>query len=188
MRLNLVSRRDAPTGPYTTIGVCVAPKLVPFIFQSLWLKSQKYWWTDGNEWATARKLIAEQASHMLQDCNRETIHILQATYNLLDTSLRGTLRSATGTGTEADPFIYNPPIPQTVNPETGAYPSALYYAQRANEVADNAWNGTAYADLPSAEGARAVLVEIRDILANADLQDDDTLALLGQILAALGTA
>lgn len=188
MRLNLVSRRDAPIAPYTTIGVCIAPKLVPFIFQALWLKSQRYWWTDEGEWFTARRLIAEQASHMLQDCNRETVHLLQATYNLLDTSLRGTLRSVTGTGTEEDPYIYDPPIPQAVNPVEGAYPSTLYYAQRQVEVADNAWNGTAYAELPSAEGARAVLVEVRDILLNADLQDDDTLALLGQILAALGTA
>lgn len=188
MRLNLVSKRDAPVPPYPTIGVCLAPKLVPFIFQALWLKSQKYWWTDEGEWLTARRLIAEQASAMLQDCNRETLHVLQATYNLLDAALRGTERSVTGDGTEANPFIYLPPIPQTVSPTEGVQPSLLAEATRSRELLDNGFNGTTYAGLPATAGLQVDVSAIRTLLENADLQDDDTLALLGQILAALGTA
>lgn len=186
MRLNLVSKRPAPEPPYDTVCVCVAPKLVPFIFQSLWLKSQKYWWETPEDWRTGRRLLAEQASNMLEDCNREVVHLLQAQYNLLDATFRGVEREVSGIGTEADPFIYDPPIPQTVAAVEGVEPSALYYLRRANEIAQNAYDGTAAADLPVSEGMRPLVLEIRDILLNADLSDDDTLALLAQILAAIG--
>lgn len=186
MRINLVGKRAAPFPPISGHLACVPVPLIPHILGSLWLRSQKYWWATATDAKYGRKYLAETSAMLIQGCGDEIVQAVERLYRLTDSIHNGTQYAVSGMGTPEDPYVYNPPLPLVPVSEPGAEPSVKFSLEKSLRLLDNITNGTTYPDAPDARNIRQ---QLDDLIAAASGQgglDDEMLAQLVQIVAALG--
>lgn len=185
MRLNIVTKREAPIAPYPTCQVCVGVSLIPYILGSLWLRSQKYWWNDeGDSQRLGRQLLAEQGAYMLGGCNNVELAI-DRLYRLTDSIHNGTVYTVSGEGTVEEPYVYSPDIPLVPAITTPLVPSIRATLEHSERLVDNLVNGTVYADASDPRNFRQQLEDLIAASEGAGL-DDEILEQLIAIVAALG--
>jgi hypothetical protein len=185
MRLNIVYKAVAPDPPYQCELVEVDTAAVPFMLYGLWLKAQRYFWADTDSWRTGRWLMNKEGAALLMSCGTDIVNAIDRLTVTLEGRLTGTIRSVTGTGTEADPFVYSPPIWQDGGDplaQPGSLLGSLHYHSSAWE---NLLKGSASADFPDDRSFRDQLEAIRAILETTEADSDDVEAILNLILLAL---
>lgn len=184
MSFNIVAKREAPRPPYECELIEIDTTAVPYMLAALTIKAAKYWWLTPDDQLYGRWMLNKQKASMLMGCVREITNRQDALYNLLDASLRGTLRSVEGDGTDAVPFIYDPEIPQTVDPVVYLLPGMQHSARSTLEGVRNLANGEAFTDFPDVRNFRQTLA---DILAALEAESsEEQLELFRQIVILLG--
>lgn len=184
MRYNLVAKREAPEPPYECEMVDVDVEAIPFMLSSLWLRAQKYWWITDDDQKYGRWLMNKEGAALLMPCSRAITNLLEAQYNLLDATIRGEMRDVTGAGTDADPFIYDPIIPQTVDPLVYLTPGLQFNSEKSLRGVENIADGRTSSNFSDERNFRAILEEIRDALTAES--NEETVDLLQKIFLALG--
>lgn len=188
MKLDLVDKRNFAEPPYPTELVCISPKLVPFLFGAMWLKSQKYWWVDEINALAARKILAEQASKMLEPCGQNIVDAVDRLYMLTDLIWRGTERIRLGDGTPEDPFVIEPAIPPA--PGTNSYEpqSGRDDIERTMQYVQSLATGEVNDYVSDTRNIRQQLEDILTAINNggAAYDDAEVQALIQQIILALG--
>lgn len=112
-RYNIVRESDYADDSTANANITPFPiPLVPLCLGAFRIKSSRYFYTDTGSWLYARQSIHQMGANMLRNNIDAITNRQDALYNLLDAALGGIERSVTGTGTSADPFIYDRPIPQ----------------------------------------------------------------------------
>lgn len=185
MTLNIVYKAEAPSPPYGCEFVDIRPKVVPFALYGLWLKSQRYFWVTADDWAEARTLLALEGAAYLMPCGRDIVNALDRQYTLLDGVMRGTWREVTGMGTDADPFVYDPVIPQAAQELVPTLGSLQHVAQDTYDAWGNLLDGIASGRWEDTRNIRDMLQAIIDGAGEAGTLDDEMLAALVQIVASL---
>lgn len=186
MTLNLVSKREAPIPPYTCEMIDIDVEAVPFMLSALWLRSQKYWWISADDQTNGRWLMNKESVRLLMPCSRAITNLLEAQYNLLDAVLRGELRDVTGTGVDADPYIYDSPIPQVVDPIVYQTPGLQYNSFQSLQGIRNLADGFVSTEFAESRNFRQQLEDIRALLEANGTDDADIENILNLILLALG--
>lgn len=184
MRYNLVAKREAPEPPYICEMVDIDVEAIPFMLSSLWLRAQKYWWITDDDQKYGRWLMNKEGAALLMPCSRKITNLLEAQYNLLDATIRGEMRDVTGAGTDADPYIYDPAIPQTVDPIVYLTPGLQYSAIQSLRGIENISDGRTSTNFSDVRNIRQQLEDILNAL-NAE-SDEETVELLRNIFLALG--
>lgn len=186
MSYNIVVKRQPPYPPYTCEFINIDAESVPAMLAALTIKSQKYWWYDGMDAEVARWMLNKQKASFLMPCGTEIVNAIDRVYTLLDASIRGELHDVTGTGSDVDPFVYDPPLPQTVDPVVYQTPGLQYFAAQSFAGIQNIADGTVSTNFVDNRNIRQ---QLADLLAAIQAQsDEDTNALLLEILTALGGA
>lgn len=181
MTLNIVNKEAAPLPPYECELVSTYPAGARFVLGALWLKSQKYFWASGDDWFNGRSLLAQIGANTLMPCGNDIVNALDRLYVMLDGRLVGTIRSVSGTGTELDPYIYSPSIPQDGGDpiaQPGSLIGSLHYHSEAWE---NLLRGSTSDNFDDARSFRDQLQELID-------QDTDDDADITSIITALTAA
>lgn len=184
MTLNLVTKRDAPLPPYTCEMVDIDTEGVPFMLSALWLKSQQYWWDSSDDQKYGRWLMNRESVGILMGCSIEITNRQDALFNMLDARLGGALRDVNGAGTEADPYIYDPPIPQTTDPVVYQTPGMQFNSAEVKQGMYNLLNGITSMNFPDARNFRQILEDILAALSAMD--EEDQIALLQKLVILLG--
>src|SRR5690349_18727381 len=186
MKMNLVTKSEVPPPPYASALVCIPIAAVPFTLGALVLKSQKYWYASPDDWHAGRRLLASFGKALLMDCAQPIVDAIDRVYNLLDSGLNGTERTATGTGTEADPYIYTPPLPQVMAPETFVAPGVRVDMMIVRAVLDNLINGNLSTASPVEAIPNYKLQVIIGLIEAMGGEDGPTAAQVAQIITILG--
>lgn len=184
MSLHIVTRREAPQPPYECELITIEPEAVPFMIGALSSRALPFWWQSKDDQKYGRWLMNKEMVRLLMPCGTDIINRQDALYNLLDASLRGTLREVTGAGTDEDPYVYDPEIPQTVDPVVYLLPGMQHSARSTLEGVRNLANGETFTDFPDVRNFRQTLDDILAALAAED--NTETIALLQKIVIALG--
>jgi hypothetical protein len=174
MRLNIVYKAVAPEPPYECELVDIDTAAVPFMLYGIWLKAQKYFWADNDSWRTGRWLLNKQGASLLMPCGNDIINAVDRLYNLVDARLVGNYREVTGTGTEADPFVYDPPIEQAPGFFDPTEASIAWYSGINLSAWQNLLNGEHSGDWNDNYKLKAQLQELID----QDAADDVDIATL----------
>lgn len=186
MSYNIVVKRPAPSPPYTCEFINIDVESIPAMLAALTIKAQKYWWLDGIDAEWARWMLNKQKASFLMPCGTEIVNAIDRVYTLLDATIRGELRDVTGTGTAADPYIYDPVLPQTVDPVVYFTPGLQFLSAQSLDGIKNIADGTVSTVFLDNRNIRQLLA---DLIAAVQAQnDEDTNALLLEILTALGGA
>lgn len=181
-----IPRSVVPEPPYHSALVCIPIEAVPFTLGALVIKSQKYWYASPDDWHTGRKLLALFGKALLMDCAPAIVQAIDRVYNLLDAGLNGRDRTATGTGTELDPFVYDPPIPQTILPSDFSAPGARRDSVEVRNLLRNLVLGNLSTDAPTIAIPNGTLAEIRDLLLAMSEESGVTPEQIEQIILILG--
>jgi len=115
-------------------------------------------------------------------CGIDIVNGLDRIYNLLDVRLAGIERTSTGTGTEADPFVYDPPIFQTPEIFDDEPISMIGLATNNNRAWKNLLNGTTSSDFGDDRSFRDQLQSLVD----EDAGDDADISTIITALTAAG--
>jgi hypothetical protein len=174
MRLNIVYKAIAPEPPYQCELVEVDTAAIPFMLYGLWLKTQKYFWVDNDSWRIGRWLMNKQGASLLMPCGTEIINSVDRLYNLLDARLVGNYREVTGTGVEADPFVYDPPLEQAAQYIAATEGSLTFYADYNLQAWLNLLNGE-HSDVFG--DAYHIKLQIQELI-DQDVADDVDIASL----------
>lgn len=184
MSLNIVSKREAPVPPYQCEMIDISIEGIPFMLSALRLRSAKYWWLSADDQRIGRWLMYKESAAFLMPCSRAITNILEAQYNLLDATIRGTSRDVTGTGVDVDPFLYDPPIPQTVEPLEYLSPGLQYNSTESLYGVQNLANGTVTANYTD---VRVFRQQLEDILAALSAEtNEEIIAKLQQLIVLAG--
>lgn len=186
MRRTVVTRSAVPAPPYQCALVCIPIEAVPFTLGALVLKSQKYWYASEEDWHAGRKLLASFGKALLMDCARPIVDAIDRVYTLLDAGLNGTARTVTGEGTEVNPYVYNPPLSQAVQPTVFSSPSLRYDADIARQLLDTFVTGAATPAAPLPAVTNAHLAQIVDILLQMAAEEQVSPEQIAQIISILG--
>lgn len=186
MKRNVVLVSEVPEPPYPSHLVCIPTAAVPFTLSALVLKSQKYWYASPDDWQRGRRLLAQLGKALLMDCAQPIVDAIDRVYNLLDAGLNGTERTATGLGTYLDPFVYDPPIPQTIAPTEYEAPGARHYGHAVAKLVDNLVTGTTSDIAPGVAVPNGKLQEIIDLLVAMGEESQVTPEQIEQIILILG--
>lgn len=181
MSRNIVTKSTVPPGPYDTDLVCIPIQAVPLMLGALVIKSQKYWYASPEDWHRGRKLLADAGKGMLMPCAIDIVNAIDRVHNLLDAGLNGTERSVTGTGTEADPYVYSPGLPQAPNPEVFDSPGLRADANATRQLVHNLVDGSATGLSAETRNIRQQLDELKLAIAEGEGLDPEILAKLGEI-------
>lgn len=185
MKLNIVEKREAPVPPYQCELFCFPVEAVPFLLQSIWLKSQKYWWLTPEDAKQGRRMLAQVGSELMMPCGTIIGEKLDALYRLMDTTLNGVQYTASGTGTAGNPFVITPAIPTVPNQNDYEYPGQRAMIENSLFYLRNLVDGSPAEGVTETDNFRQTLREIRDaILADTEGEIDYTPILL-EVLAAL---
>lgn len=185
MTLNIVLKADAPDPPYEGELVCHTAESTPFVLYGIWLKSQKYFWNSPSDWQVARTLLAEEGASLLMPCGRDIVNAIDRIYVQLDGRLSGLIRGVSGTGTDADPFVYSPAIPQDGGDpiaQPGSVIGSLHYHSEAWE---NLLDGRTSDNFDDDRSFRDQLDAIKAVLESTELDGDEIEGILNLILLAL---
>lgn len=185
MRINLVSKREAPISPYEGDMVCIPVPVIPFALGALWLRSQKYWWVEASE-ADGRYAMNEMAVAMLKGCSQDITDAINRVYMLIDRNENGAIYTYT-TDPETQRPIINPPLPIVPqDPALYSEPGTKWQHDDFKALVASAISGIASEAYPSSRGANQILEDILAALSEAS--EEDQLAILQKILLALGGA
>lgn len=186
MKRNVVLVSEVPEPPYLCALVSIPTAAVPFTLSALVLKSAPYWYASRDDWHRGRKLLADFGKDILMPCDTAIVNGIDRLYNLIDAGLNGTDRSATGTGTELDPYVYDPPIPQVMLPSDFQAPGLRRDMEMSRLLLANLVNGTLSTDAPdeAVPNARleAIRAAVQAILDQEDINPED----IAQIISLLG--
>ena len=185
MTRNIVTRSTVQEPPYTTDLVCIPIAAVPLTLGALVLKSQKYWYASPDDWHRGRKLLAQFGKALLMPCGNDIVNAIDRVYGLLDAGLNGIGRSVSGTGTEADPYVYSPGLAQAHEPDAFVPPSLRSDANVTRALLDNLTNGTVSSVAPDNRNIRQQLQNIYDALVAMGEGDGPTAEQIAQIIALL---
>ena len=185
MKFTLVKPRPAPPPPWHCELVEIDIEAIPFILSALWLKSQKYNWETNDDQRIGRQMLAKQGAYLLMGCKDEIVGAINQLYRLTDSIHNGAVYGVTGAGTLEDPYIYTPPIPLVPTTQSGLEPSVKFSLEKALRLQDNLVNGTTYTDAPDDRNLRQQIEDLILAVQNQGQLDDDMLAELVQIVAAL---
>lgn len=119
-------------------------------------------------------------------CDGPIVNSIDRLYVLMAAGLNGTEYTVTGTGTEIDPFVYDPPLPQVVMPSDFQAPGLRRDMAAGRRLLDNFVNGTLSTDAPATAIANEKLEAIRALLEASGTNGEDVEAVLNLILLALG--
>lgn len=184
MSLHLVTERVTPLPPYTCEMIDIDVEAIPFMLGSLYTRSLPYYWDSPDDEMYGRWLMNKEMVRLLMPCSRVITNLLEAQYNLLDGVLRGTIRDVTGTGTDIDPYVYEDPIPQVIDPIVYLTPGMQYNSVELLRGMYNLMNGTLSANYSDPRNVRQ---QLDDILAALEAEtSEETTELLQKILIALG--
>jgi len=181
-----IIRSVVPEPPYNSALVCIPIAAVPFTLGALVIKSQKYWYASPEDWHRGRKLLASFGKALLMDCAQPIVDAIDRVYNLLDAGLNGTERTAIGTGTELDPYVYDPAIPQVVEPSAFGSPGLRHYTRASARLLDNLVTGGTSDEAPGEAIPNAKLEAIRLLLEAMGGEDGPTFEQVAQVIAILG--
>lgn len=186
MKLNLVRKRDAPQPPYTGVFVCITVQSVPYLISSIWLHSQKYWFTNDLQARIGRRKLYEDAAHMLTECGTEIVEAVDRVYRLIDSNQNGTIYSSSGDGTPESPIVISPSIPTV--PITTVYdePGQRAHIDEIRLALRNLLNGETSTTFTDPRNFRQQLDDIKTALQAMGAEDDQVEELLNLILLALG--
>ena len=184
MTLNIVTKREAPLSPYECELFNLDIEAIPFMLGALWLRSQKYWWLTPDDQMYGRQLMNKEMAGMLMPCGLDITNRQDALYTMLDARLGGVLRDVSGAGTYEDQFVYDPEIPQVVDPIDYATPGMQYTSDQLLKGIYNLLNGTTSANFPNNAYTTGILQEILNALLAES--DEETLDMLTKIFIALG--
>jgi hypothetical protein len=184
MTLNIVTKREAPLPPYICEMVDLDMEAVPFMLGALWLRAQKYWWLTPDDQMVGRQLMNKEMVGMLMPCSIDITNRQDALYNMLDARLGGILRDVTGSGTYDDPYVYDEPIPQVVDPIIYSTPGMQYNSVQVLAGLRNLANGTVSTGWADNRVFRQTLVDILNAIGAES--DEASIALLQKIALALG--
>jgi hypothetical protein len=152
----------------------------------LWLRTQKYWWQSPDDQRYGRWLMNKQIGALYMPCGTDIVNAIDRVYTLLDASLRGEIHDVTGTGTLDDPYIYDPALPQVVDPVVYLTPGIQFNTQQTYQGMLNLMNGTLSTNFTDPRIFRDQLEAIRALLEAAGTSEADIEGILNLILLALG--
>lgn len=186
MTISLVTRIDCPTPPYTAEMVDIDTEAVPSMLYGIWLKSQKYYWSDADNARQARSMLAKQGAALLMPASIDIVNAIDRLYVLQAAAQMGITYYVSGTGTEADPFVYDPPLVQAQEPTIGELPGLLSLQVRQIEGWFNLLNGATTADFPDSRNVRQQLDDILAAISAGGYDDSEVIAKLIEVIALLG--
>lgn len=186
MRLNIVGKRAAPLPPVKGHLTCIGIELIPHILGAFWLRSQKYWWAEPEDQKLGRRYFAEMSAMLIEGCGDEIVAAVDRLYRLTDSIHNGVVYSVTGEGTVVSPYVYSPAMPLVPTTAPGAEPSVKFSLEKSLRLLDNLTNGTTYADAPDVRNFRQQLQDLITAVGGTGELDDEMLAQLINIVAALG--
>jgi hypothetical protein len=181
-----ITRSAVQEPPYHFDLACIPIEAVPFTLGALVLRSQKYWYASDEDWQRGRRLLALLGKGILMPCGRDIVNSIDRLYTLTAAGLSGTAYSVSGSGTDADPFVYSPPLPQVVDPEDYQSPSLRRDTAASRRLMENLVLGTTSADAPTEAVTNAKLEAIRLLLEAMGTSDGPTFAQMAQVIAILG--
>lgn len=185
MRLNLYIERDAPPLPWPSELVELDTSSIPYLLGALFLKEQKFHWTDDEQARLGRSMLCKQGAQMLLGAADRIIESIDRLYRLTDSIHNGTVYAVDGEGTTLDPYVYYPSMPLVPATESGAEPSVKFSLEKVLRLQDNLVNGTTYTDAPDDRNLRQQLEDILTALDAEGSLDPEMLAKLGEIALAL---
>ena len=185
MTVNIVNKASAPVAPYSYEIIDLQTDTVPFSQFGFWLKSQKYFWASASDWTVGRSLLAERGARELMGTSQDLINSVDRLYNMLDASINGLERTVVGTGTELDPFVYTPTIPQVYALADAEETSLRWYGADQYDFNATIGIGQAAGRFPDNRNFRDLLQVIADNLDATGPEIDDLEELLQLILLAL---
>lgn len=185
MRVNSIARRPAPARPWTDDLVEVDHQAVPFMLTALWFKSQQGNWAVGDDVARGRQLMNKQGAQLLMGATQRLIDASDRLYTLLDAGIFGTNRDVTGTGTDVDPFVYEPPITQTKYPSEQSADGLLRYGFIGSSGLTNLITGEGNIVWPADTPLKDLLRSIIDSAGASGELDDEILAKLAEAVVLL---
>lgn len=169
-RLNRSAPRAAPPLPWRCELVEIDTDAVPFMLSALYLKEQRYNWLSEDDARDGRRMLAKQGAQLLMGCIKEITNRQDALYALADRAINGTAYGVSGQGTDADPYVWSPPL--SVAPLLQFdLPGLLKQAQTSGRQLDNLTNGTVYDEAPDNRNIRQQLDDL--IVAAGGQQLDD---------------
>jgi hypothetical protein len=180
-----IHRRLAPALPWDECThAALAPQWIPYAIGVLRMRALSYWWHPASR-TLGRQAMNEMSARMLLNCQDELLRVAQAQYRMLDYHLRGTVYTRTGNGTEGDPYIITPDIPDV--PAAGDMADSIHYIARDTfQMVDNAVNGTVYTNHAASPSVKDLLAEISAKIEASDIDDEEMIRLLNVISLALG--
>lgn len=185
-RINLVRKNFTPLGTLDCELTCYDVQMVPFYLGALWLRAQKYWWVDAENAGRARSLLNEQMVRFLMPCGQDIVDAIETQTRHFLGAMQGYEFNRTGTGTAADPYVWEPPLPDYAGPQfqVGGIERSNFFL---TEQLQNLLDGTPSATTET-RNFRQQLQDIYDLLASggAGFNDDEIIEKLLAIIAALG--
>jgi len=154
--------------------VAIPRPLVPFVGGLMKIMENRGFWVDDSTYVNAYSAVLEFERCLVATCLQDLIDAQDRTYRMLDTTLRGTAYS--GTGTEGDPVI--PAIPPFVDLGFVDQNSIFGQLDRTTQLIDASINGT---DTPLYTISPSVRALLQSILDASGSDDSDLESILAQL-------
>jgi len=184
MKMLLTRPRAAVAPPYDCQLVEIGAELVPYLLGALYVREQRYNWLTDADAIMARRMLAKQGADLLMPCGKEIVQSVNQVYMLLNQGLNGQSYSYSGSGTDADPYVYNPSIP-VVPSNVYMDPGIVAQNEDMKNLLNNAFNGVIEGNYSEPVSIRNQLQSIIDGVAEGGGLDDDMLAKLAEIVLLL---
>lgn len=165
--------------------VCVETRAIPTVLDAIRIRAAKYWWEDDAAWDCARDMLATFGKDLLMPCGTEIVNAIDRVYVMMDASLNGVSRGVTGAGTDADPFVYSPPLDNSKEADDYVPPSLRSDTNVARVLLHNLATGTPNAVVGDNRNFRDQLAEIIAKIDAGESLDPEMLAELVKIAALL---
>lgn len=185
MRLNIVGKHLAPDPPYRCDFHALPTEAIPSVLWSLWLKSQKYFWTDDTEALQARNMLAEFGIGLLMPCGNELGYKIDRLARILDSAMFGRTYIATGELDDNQLPIVTPALSDSVSPTGALDPSMFQHSLIQRLLVQNLVDGTPTFYTLESRNFRQQLDDIKAILAEFEAGQIDYTTLITQIIALL---
>lgn len=117
-KYNLVRKSEYADDSTSPAGMVAFPiTIVPTVLRTLALKSAVYFWATSTDWVRARHTLNALGADMLRNPMREMTNRQDQLYVMHRAVFAGVFTVASGAGTSADPFTYDPPLRQSFETE-----------------------------------------------------------------------
>lgn len=186
MTRNIVHKSVAPLPPHFLELVDTPPAGVPFALGGIWLHLTKYFWLSPDDFMHGRKLMAQLGARLLMTSGQDIVNAIDRLYNLQDAAHFSIERDVTGEGTEIDPFVYDPVIPQVHTIANGHLSAVDTTITDLRDSSVNFQQGTIEGAYTDVRNPRDMLAAIQTALETLSTDDEASLEQLVQIVALLG--